>query len=365
MSKVLLSSQIKHFSEVSNGDSLDGTLVDEVLFAGKSTIIYSSGFRVCYSVTNIDPDAALKLNELDSIVASATKKFRYINVDVTNGYIVSILSLVLINGCADNDSAIDAAMSAFAKYVREEPDPGTLVDYTDDFIVYLDAEGLVKYNIRRELRKRYSVFSEFYRLKAWGTVVLTKSRIKLFNYKLATCLAIGLRAESVAPTSDLSKVFESVVRYVDKNVADDAIFNLILYVMLFSFFILLISGSLFFILGAGVSESYTTLLMGLSGGVCGALISVLQRSKSLQVGMYESTRIIVLHGVVRVCLGCAFGIISLVACKAGLLLGLMGESNSRLMILAIVAGFSERLVPDFIAKTVGEQVKVKAVDDVE
>ncbi|WP_242208584.1 MULTISPECIES: hypothetical protein [unclassified Pseudomonas] len=363
MSKIFLSSQIKHFSEVSNGDSLDGTLVDEVLFTGKSAIIYYSGFRVCYSVTNIDPIAALKLNALDSIIASATKKFRYINVDITNGHIVSVLSLVLISGCRDESSivAVDTAMSSFAKYVREEPDPGTLVDYTDDFIVYLDAEGLVKYNIRRELRKRYSVFSEFYRLKAWGTVVLSKSRIKLFNYKLATCLAIGLRAESIAPISDLAKVFEPVVRYVDKNVADDAIFNLILYVMLFSFFILLVAGSLFLILGAGVSKNHITLLMGLSGGVCGALISVLQRSKSLQVGMYESTRIIVLHGVVRVCLGCAFGVISLVACKAGLLLGLMGESNSRLLILAIVAGFSERLVPDFIAKTVGEQVSVKAV----
>ncbi|WP_248743322.1 MULTISPECIES: hypothetical protein [unclassified Pseudomonas] len=366
MSKEFFSSQIKDFSEVSSGDVLDGTRVDEVLITRKSLIIYYSGFRVCYSVSNIDPVAALKLNELDFIVASATKKFRYINSNITNGYIVSILSLVLINGFGDENSvsAIDAAMEEFSQYVKEAANPGVLVDHTDDFVVYLDSEGLVDYSVRRELRKRYNVFSDFYRLKAWGTVVLSKSKIKLFNYKLATCLAIGLRAESAAPESDLSKIFEPVVNYVHKNVADDAKYYLISYVMAFSFLIMLIVGGQYLLWGPEISENVKVTLMGLFGGVCGALISVLQRSKNLQVGMYESTKIIVLQGVVRVCLGCAFGVISLVACKSGLLLGVMGGSSGRLLILAIVAGFSERLVPDFIEKTVNGQVKEKSGEGV-
>jgi len=354
-----LSNTVKSFSDISVGDHLDGGRVSEIVLGHDNYIIYRTDEGLRYFSINVSNPAMVKMNQLDLLQAKAVEKFKNINSGTTDSYIISVVSLIFISDCSQEDviKNIDRELDRFLSFIEDEPAPSLVVASNKDYAVYLDAKFLVGYNIINKLLYKSTILDEFYRLRAWGAVVLPESKVRLLSLKLATCLAIGFRANLAEDVFDVSKIFSPAVAYIEKNIIDAAAYYLIMYVIVFSFVVMLASALLYYNFSTVLTSNLNMLLMGLFGGVCGALISVLQRSKKLQVGLYESTKIIVLQGVVRVGLGCAFGVISLVACKAGLLLDLMSESNSRLLILAIIAGFSERLIPDFIEKTSSERAE--------
>jgi hypothetical protein len=164
-----------------------------------------------------------------------------------------------------------------------------------------------------------------------------------------------LRSKLKGDDVDTFEIFNPVSNYIEKTANSVAAYYLIIFVALVSLCVMLGSGVIYKHYSTSLTPNLNLFLIGLFGGVCGAVISVFQRAQKLQVSLYEHNRTIVIQGLVRVGLGCAFGVIALIACKAGLFLNFMNESNSRLLILAIIAGFSERLVPDFIENTSNEK----------
>ncbi|AFN79040.1 hypothetical protein PSJM300_14890 [Stutzerimonas stutzeri DSM 10701] len=89
-------------------------------------------------------------------------------------------------------------------------------------------------------------------------------------------------------------------------------------------------------------------LVTIGGGFLGTLISVLERSKEIRINEYESSELIILQGILRVCLGGAFGLIAFLAATSGLAFSLFKETMSMLILIGVAVGFSERLIPDLI-----------------
>jgi hypothetical protein len=87
-----------------------------------------------------------------------------------------------------------------------------------------------------------------------------------------------------------------------------------------------------------------------SGGVAGSLISIVQRSPDLQVDLLASRVHIGFQGTLRIVLGLFFGAIVAIASHANLAFGKIAHDSYALFIVAIAAGFSERLVPDIIER---------------
>lgn len=84
-------------------------------------------------------------------------------------------------------------------------------------------------------------------------------------------------------------------------------------------------------------------------GAWGALLSVLLRFQRIPVKSYSSRAYAAVGGAIRMVLGCGFGAVLLLLQQAGLLLTLAADKPAATAVCALLAGFSERLVPDLLA----------------
>jgi hypothetical protein len=83
-------------------------------------------------------------------------------------------------------------------------------------------------------------------------------------------------------------------------------------------------------------------------GTVGAMISVLLRSRQIEVDPYASLAYTALQAIARVLLGFIFGAVAVIAVKANAILG-FAESNTYLLLaFSLAAGFSERLIPEIL-----------------
>jgi hypothetical protein len=102
-------------------------------------------------------------------------------------------------------------------------------------------------------------------------------------------------------------------------------------------------------LGSNVFES----ALGAGSGGIGALLSILLRSKNLPLDSAAESRIHFFEGIARVVAGAVGAALVALGIKAELLLSVISSSSQPLTLLAavcMVAGASERLVPDFIER---------------
>jgi hypothetical protein len=86
------------------------------------------------------------------------------------------------------------------------------------------------------------------------------------------------------------------------------------------------------------------------GGVIGASISIIQRGGSLTVNPFVPVSHVVFQGLIRVLLGVIFGALLVIAAQANITLGIINNNNWSLFIFSVVAGFSERLIPDILER---------------
>jgi len=86
-------------------------------------------------------------------------------------------------------------------------------------------------------------------------------------------------------------------------------------------------------------------------GSLGALISVLLRSDQLEIDASAGRRVHYFEGIMRALIGALAGLLFVLAVKSNVLLGAINRSDKAFTILlavSIVAGASERLLPNLI-----------------
>jgi hypothetical protein len=91
------------------------------------------------------------------------------------------------------------------------------------------------------------------------------------------------------------------------------------------------------------------LIAALLGGV-GAIISVSQRFRSINMERYASRRFTAIGGCSRIVFGCMFGAVFLLFQKGGIVLSVANGQPYLLAAAAVVAGFSERAIPEVLAQ---------------
>jgi hypothetical protein len=100
-----------------------------------------------------------------------------------------------------------------------------------------------------------------------------------------------------------------------------------------------------------LSPSAADVIIGLSMGSLGALLSVLLRLNRLPVDPSAGTWVHYFEGVMRVLVGALAGAILIMAVKTNILLSTINDSSHSLtflLLLSIVAGSSEQLLPNLI-----------------
>jgi len=85
-------------------------------------------------------------------------------------------------------------------------------------------------------------------------------------------------------------------------------------------------------------------------GAMGAAVSVMQRSRDIELDVRLPDRAIYLQASIRVMLGLVFGLVFIFASKANLIMGAINSDVFALCMFALVAGVSERFIPDLIER---------------
>lgn len=107
-------------------------------------------------------------------------------------------------------------------------------------------------------------------------------------------------------------------------------------------------------------ESVIDVILGTAVGSLGALVSVLQRSDELRIDVSAGSRVHYFEGALRMGVGAIAGFLFALAIKSNILLGAVNNSQrslSLLLVICIVAGASERLLPSLIRQLEGTLVE--------
>jgi hypothetical protein len=81
-------------------------------------------------------------------------------------------------------------------------------------------------------------------------------------------------------------------------------------------------------------------------GAIGALLSVVQRISVIRSNGYTSYFYIGLQSLIRISVGCIFGILAMYLIEANILFGFLSTTKHGVTLAALIAGINERLVPD-------------------
>lgn len=108
-----------------------------------------------------------------------------------------------------------------------------------------------------------------------------------------------------------------------------------------------------------VEESFIEVMLGAAMGSLGALISVLLRSDDLKIDVSAGARVHYFEGAMRVLVGATAGLVFALSIKSNILLGAINKSERTitiLLVITIIAGVSERLLPSLIKQLEGTLV---------
>jgi hypothetical protein len=87
-----------------------------------------------------------------------------------------------------------------------------------------------------------------------------------------------------------------------------------------------------------------------AGGVVGSLFSTLQRQITINLDLMASRAFVVMQSLIRVISGLLAAIILFLASKSDIALGFAKDNPYTLLLFCVLAGFSERLIPDLFNK---------------
>jgi len=334
--------QPKRLSEYQVGDTIpSGDKIAWIYYSNSRFIICkTSTGGLAYKTAFQSPTIQEIEIELSKCHSMARRQLRGAYRDDYQSVVAACLSSAL-------QGLDDEAASHFepARSFIEERGP---IEYVygvgDSFIVYRSKNNLVAYECDNLPSRLITAVAEFTRLQNIANCSLDAVDKTEVLSILGSDLVSALRSpEESDPKSYFlsSKEFitnrsEAVLRsrYVLSSVSSSVGFLIILILVTF--------------LMKRNSMSSWIVMLGSVGGIVGATISIIQRGVKLTVNPFVPISHVVLQGIVRVVLGAVFGALLVVASNAGIALGILAGNTWSLFILSVVAGFSERFIPDIL-----------------
>jgi len=121
------------------------------------------------------------------------------------------------------------------------------------------------------------------------------------------------------------------------------------------FLIILIACFIFFTSVFGIlfyfipTNDKNIFLCSIGGGI-GSLLSVLHKNLSISFIIAQKKKYILTEALVKILLGMLFGGVLYIIIKSNLILGVVGDNKYALVFFSLLAGFSERFIPNLFKK---------------
>lgn len=218
-----------------------------------------------------------------------------------------------------------------------------------DYLIYLTESGTLMLNFNEPVPVSVRpALREFRRLTTTAAIALVETQRRA----AMELIAAGLNsAFGSSDSDDALSGLAPAKTFIETRAADQARSNFLLFVTTCS---VLVFGVLYYLRYHLPAEYLTVhlreIILGGMAGIVGATISLVQRSEALQIDPLSSPQHRAFHGTMRAMLGMVFGAIVVVLARSNLAFGGVTENGHALFFMALVGGFSERLVPDMISR---------------
>lgn len=331
------------FMSVSNGDTFDGMDVDFIYGADDNYIVFESQGRLLYQTTDAVPFKRQALDAFREFMARAQSELEGAYWSQTRNLLGSALARAFD---ADSTDAVTAAFRSVEKFITAHTPLRRLFGRTPAFVVFMDATGMITWDYPQVPAPLLPAIAEFENSIQVAATVLADSHQLAVKQILGNELTVAFRSgPNVAP---LSEVFAAsrdfIAKHVQSSVTNSYVIASLIVAAVFGICLLacVTFPPTFIVHDARV------LAFGALAGVIGACISVLQRSSTLVVTPFAPKSQMIVQSVVRMALGIVFGVLVIIAVKGNVAFGTFKANNDMLFLLAVAAGFSERLIPDLL-----------------
>ncbi|HYC55316.1 MAG TPA: hypothetical protein VEL28_10330 [Candidatus Binatia bacterium] len=184
------------------------------------------------------------------------------------------------------------------------------------------------------------LLAEFSRLKVLAECRLTgKKKAAAIKY-----LGLSLQTAIVAKAKAADAHFSNTSAFINTKADQNA--RLV--------FLCSVAISVFVLLAAllalrSIAPSTTNLATAAIAGAFGAFLASLVRSSEIQIDPFSTMTFVVAQGVNRILLGTGFAVIAAMFIQAKLALGMVAEPSA-VMAVCVLAGFSQRFVPELLGR---------------
>lgn len=245
-----------------------------------------------------------------------------------------------------DDFVIGKPAPRFKVIVRE------IVFVTDDFIVFLDDQDCTYWWTRADLpRARGSDFNKVLNrvaeLEAIPVDVLTSAQRRAFRTLIAEGIARALDEED---TSSAAAVHDKAEQYVRARLGEVARFWY-LRVALFSATLVGVAMSVLAWLRSSSNTEVLDLSITVLAGALGAAFSLLTRAGGMQLDPAAGARLHTCEAIGRISSGALGALVVTLTLRSGLVLPALQDAGlSLVVLLCLVSGVSERLVPTLVSQ---------------
>jgi len=356
----LLNDQEEHDYDIADEDleyykktasKLDEIIEGAILSNGqKVTYVYSKGSDYAIYSTDSNPEAywywefydqdvSRALLELERLINKSHKRFKGISKPGITKVLTSTLRVIFQSR---NPEQISHALQIFEQSIEDEPEIKSVVSRGVNHSVWINKLGNCGYS-HKGLNNVSESENEFGRIQALAKAMLPREYNEKIQHRLAVAMSTALRRNNGA---EGVMAFQSVDKLIHRLAENKLKLHYIVATTLSAMLLTLAAWLMYEC--ANLPDLIHASLVTIGGGFLGTLISVLERSKEIRINEYESSELIILQGILRVCLGGAFGLIAFLAATSGLAFSLFKETMSMLILIGVAVGFSERLIPDLI-----------------
>jgi len=334
----------KHPSEIRAGDEIGGYIIKTVDYSNENYAIFRTnkntlGFK-------IEPTFRFK-GEAETAFHKANRR---LILELRGAYRneANVLMASCLDSCLRAQTSADEQFEPVGKFISEHTPVKYVYGFETEWAVYKDKNDELRYDYPDLPGRLTPAIGEFNRLLNISRVQLAKAKNKddlehmcgILGHDLAACFAAG-------QAYDPKNYFVSSRDFINGTVEGNLRAQYVMFSVVWAVVLSGLIGLVIYFSSQWVNIMWP-LTLGALGGVLGATISVMQRGSNLTVNPLGPPWQIVFAGLTRIALGMIFGFVLVVAAKANISMGITNGNLWSLFVLTIVAGLSERFVPDVL-----------------
>ena len=224
-----------------------------------------------------------------------------------------------------------------------------IIGISEHIVVYFDDEYALVYEFEKEevTTDAAEVNIHCQSLKQEIPEGIPDRLLRELRRELGHCLFNALKAPDLETSRKLFEPFNAklsvikspeyaAIEYISISLIISVIFTLPLISMYFYF--------------NSANWEWAIVFVCSIAGIFGSLFSVLQRNISCELDLKASRGLVVMQSMSRVMSGMLAALILYLASNSNIALGFASDNQYALMLFCVLAGFSERLIPDLFNK---------------